>query len=78
MLASCTLLLPLASYVPSAPRSAAGHRSAHAVRLAAAPLMAETVLVTDGTDSFYGSRTLFQTLFELDMVPGHDAYEKRV
>ena len=72
MLASCTLLLPLASYVPSAPRSAAGHRSAHAVRLAAAPLMAETVLVTDGTDSFYGSRTLFQTLFD------HGDYSKVV
>jgi len=72
MLALSAVLLPLASYVPTAPRSAVAHRSAHAVRLAAAPLMAETVLVTDSTDSFYGSRSLFQSLFD------HGDYSKVV
>jgi len=37
--------------------------SASAVRAASAT-MAGTVVVTDGTDSFYGSRAVFQTLFD--------------
>jgi len=52
----------LASYVPSGgPRCTAPSRSRPRL---AAPVLAETAVVTDGTDSFFGSRTVFQTLFD--------------
>ena len=48
----------LASYVPSGgPRCTAPSRSRPRL---AAPVLAETAVVTDGTDSFFGSRTVFQ------------------
>ena len=68
VLAAC-VLLPLAAYL-AAPRCALDRRSAHAAVPRSAPaLMAETVLVTDGTDSFYGSRSVFQVCAQALALP---------
>ena len=56
------MLFHLGSYLPAGgPRSAAAPRGASR---AAAVQMAGTCLITDGTDSFFGSRTIFQALHD--------------